>query len=72
MLCKVLAGVSECHDGALVLQGVGQQLPPATWSRPEQQLVSPDSARAMEEGTPPDSVKSAGEHNTAIIATHCG
>ncbi len=44
-----------------MLQGMGQQqVPPATWTRPQQQMFSTSSARAMEEGTPPDTAKSAG------------
>ncbi|KAK9907545.1 hypothetical protein WJX75_005682 [Coccomyxa subellipsoidea] len=43
------------------------QLPPITWSRPDQHVISPGSA--MEEGTPPDSVKSAGGQNGRIPQT---
>lgn len=47
--------------GGSMLQGMGQQqVPPATWTRPQQQMFSTSSARAMEEGTPPDTAKSAG------------
>ncbi|CAL8462854.1 g2388 [Coccomyxa elongata] len=51
-------------------QGMGQQqVPPATWTRPQQQMFSTSSARAMEEGTPPDSAKSAGGQNGRIPHT---
>ncbi|BDA50945.1 probable transcription factor Dp-1 at N-terminal half [Coccomyxa sp. Obi] len=51
-------------------QGMGQPLlPPATWTRPQQQMFSTSSARAMEEGTPPDSAKSAGAQNGRVPHT---